>query len=207
MIGYGVCCGSWQQLADYVLPVVGDKPLLALSGQTAIADAYNAIFEAFALDDDLDALVLLHADLEIIDPAFEDKVMAALEDPGVAIVGVCGATEVKSLDWWSYATLGHQMTDSYLLDFPGGRSGDADMLEGSLMAFSPWAVRNLRFDVGYGNFHGYDDIALTARQHGKRVTVADIDTHHHTTVGYQPGSLKAQQWASAAERFHQKWEF
>jgi hypothetical protein len=72
------------------------------------------------------------------------------------------------------------------------------------MVFSPWAVENLRFDETYPGFLGYDDVCLTARDAGKRVTVVDVDTHHHSTVGFKSAAIK-ESWNLAEETFQAKW--
>jgi hypothetical protein len=202
MIGFGCCVGSWDKLRRNVIPRVGDSPLFALSGQTQLTVAYNTILDAYR-GRDLDAVVLLHDDLDIVDPDAEAKFLAALADPDVALVGVCGGKGDKTLAWWDSETVGHQMTDSGMLDF-GERTGDVAFIEGSLMVFSPWAVEYLRFDPRYPGFLGYDDVCLTARQAGKRVVVADVDTHHHTTVGFKSPQIAAA-WDVAEEIFQAKW--
>lgn len=201
-VAYGACVGSWEKLRRNVIPRTGDRPLLALSGQTQLTRAYNTILDAYR-GRDLDAVILLHDDLEMLDPLAEDKFLMALTDRDVALVGVCGGTGDKTLAWWTSETIGHQMTDSGMLDF-GERTGDVAFIEGSIMVFSPWAVENLRFDPRYPGFLGYDDVCLTARAAGKRVTVADVDTHHHSTIGFKSPAIAAA-WDVAEEIFQEKW--
>jgi hypothetical protein len=200
-VGYGVCVGSWEKLYLNVAPRVRG-PLFALSGQTQLTVAYNTILDAYR-GRDLEAVVLLHDDLEITDPHAEPKFLDALTDPDVALVGVCGGKGDKTLAWWTSETVGHQMTDSGMLDF-GERTGDVAFIEGSIMVFSPWAIENLRFDERYPGFLGYDDVCLTARAAGKRVTVVDVDTHHHSTVGFKSPAIAAA-WDVAEEIFQEKW--
>jgi hypothetical protein len=200
-VGYGVCVGSWEKLYLNVAPRTEGRPLVALYGQTQLTVAYNTILDAYR-GKDVDAVILLHDDLEITDPAAEEKFLGALAED-VAIVGVCGGVGDKTLAWWTSETIGHQMTDSGLLDF-GPRTGDVAFVEGSIMVFSPWAVENLRFDERYPGFLGYDDVCLTARAMGKRVTVADVDTHHHSTVGFKSPAI-ARAWDVAEEIFREKW--
>lgn len=202
MIGYGVCVGSWDKLRTNVAPHTDGRPLLGLSGQTQITVAYNTILDAYR-GRGFEAVILLHDDLEITAADVEATFLAALADPDVAIAGVCGGKGDKSLAWWNSETVGHQMTDSGLLDF-GPRTGDVAFVEGSIMAFSPWAVQNLRFDTTYPGFLGYDDVCLTARAAGKRVTVVDVDTHHHTTIGFKSPQIAAA-WDVAEEIFQEKW--
>lgn len=202
MIGYGTCVGSWEKLRRNVVPRTSGRPLLGLSGQSQLTVAYNTILDAYR-GRGMDAVVLLHDDLDLCDPEAEAKFLQALSDPDVALVGVCGGTGDKSLAWWDSETVGHQMTDSGLLDF-GERTGDVAFIEGSVLVFSPWAVENLRFDERYPGFLGYDDVCLTAREMGKRVVVADVDTHHHTTVGFKSPEIAAA-WDVAEEIFQAKW--
>lgn len=201
-IGYGTCVGSWKKLSRNVIPRIGDSPLCALSGQTQLTVAYNSILDAY-LGRELDAVVLLHDDLEIVDPDAEARFLKALADPDVAIVGVCGGRGDQSLAWWNSETVGHQMTDSGMLDF-GERTGDVAFVEGSIMVFSPWAIEHLRFDERYPGFLGYDDVCLTARAQGKRVVVADVDTHHHSTIGFKSLQIAAE-WDVAEGIFREKW--
>jgi hypothetical protein len=203
-VAYGSCVGSWTRLARYVLPRVGGKLFFGTSGQPSIARAYNAILGA-CRGRDLSMLILQHDDLEITDPDAELKFLEALADPTVAIVGVAGGKGGESLAWWETETVGHQLTDSRLLDF-GPRTGDVALVEGSVMAFSPWAIDCLWFDETFLGFHSCDEIAATARDAGKRVVVADVDTHHHTTLGFK-SEENQRQWTEANELFRKKWGF
>lgn len=203
-IGYGVCVGSWDRFHRYVVPHAGDSPVLGLAGQTSIAAAYNSIIRAFR-NQGLDVLVLQHDDLEITDPEFESKLAAEFNEPDVALVGVAGARSCDSLAWWERDTLGHQNTDSGLIDF-GERHGPATILEGSLLAFSTWWLGAIPgFDGNYPGFHGYDEIALEVGRLGGGVVVADIDTHHHVTPGQFKSDAGAREWAEANRIFQQKW--
>jgi Glycosyltransferase like family len=209
VIGYGCCVGSWDKFYKNVVPWTGSKStgVIALSGQTSICRAYNSILNAVS-SMGLDAMVLLHDDLEIIDSYAETKFLAAVAEPDVALVGVIGGTpDPPSISWWETPTrVGHQMTDSGLLDF-GRPTGLADVLfiEGSIMVFSPWAIQNLRFDTRYPGFLGYDDICVTAKLiHKKRVVVTDVDTHHHSTVGFKSEAIR-QSWYEADQIFREKW--
>lgn len=175
-----------------------------MTEQTSIARAYNSILDAYR-GHSLDALVLQHDDLEIIDSDAETKFLEALALNDVTLVGVAGGYGVGSLAWWNANTVGHQLIDSGMLDF-GPRIGEVDLLEGSILVFGPWAIENLRFDVRYPGFHGYDSVALQNRWYGKRTFVADVDTHHHVQLGFKsPESAEA--WAAADERFRKEWGF
>lgn len=202
-IGYGCCVGTWDKFHRYVLPrIYPERPILTASNQTSISVAYNAILDGFRVYN-LDAVVLLHDDLEMIDPSTETQVLDIFERaPDVAIIGVAGGG--PSMSWWNVDPIGHQLTDSQLLEFGETRVGVVDIVEGSFMAFSPWAIQELRFDERY-EFLGYDDVCLEAKRAGKRVVVADIDTHHHSTVGYKSESVRLM-WERSEKIFNEKWK-
>lgn len=201
-IGYGCCVGSWEKFHKYVEPVIpAERPILTASNQLSISVAYNAILDGFKVYD-LDAVILVHDDLEMIDENTEEKVLsrfAANEE--IAIIGVAGGG--PSMAWWNIDPRGHQQTDSGPVVF-GPHSGFVDIVEGSFMAFSPWAIQELRFDERY-EFLGYDDVCLEAKRVGKQVYVAPIDTHHHSTVGYKSESVKVM-WERSEVIFNSKWK-
>lgn len=198
-VAYGCCVSSWTKLDAYVRPHVGDSPLLTEWGATSISKAYNGFLDLYR-GKDLDAVVLLHDDLEITDPLAIAKFLGAM-DEGVAIAGVCGGSARNGLAWWSADPVGHQLIDEGLIDF-GLREGEVESLEGSIMVFSPWAIEYLRFDESFDGFHGYDHIGLVARRQDRRVVVVDVDTHHHTVTGFKsPESEMA--WLEADHRFRE----
>jgi hypothetical protein len=203
VIAYGCCVGDWDRFRRYIVPATQGRPLVALSGQTSIASAYNTILEAYR-GKDVEAVILLHDDLEITDPLAEEKILKALAEPDVALVGVAGGKGRDSLQWWNSETIGHQMTDSGPVDF-GQRAGDVAFLEGSVVAFSPWAVDWLQCDTDYTDFRsGWDDVCLTAVDAGMRNVVVDMDTRHHTTIGWKSPEIKAKFMESEAI-FREKW--
>jgi len=200
---YGVCVGSWDRLQANVVPRIGDRPLITVSGQTSIAVAYNAILHA-AIEMQAEALILQHDDLEITDPDGEAKLLATLAIPDTGVVGVAGGLYGSGIAWWNHSPIGHQQTDVRVIDF-GIRSGSTQLLEGSLLTLSEWAVNHLTFDTRYPGFHGYDvDISFQILQCGKGVKVADVETHHHTAMGFKSESSHADWW-KADELFRAKW--
>jgi len=204
VIAYGSCVGSWGNFRDNVVESVPPgRPLIGLEGAVSVAVGYNTILEAYR-GKGFDAVILVHDDLEITDPNAEEKFLKALAEPDVALVGVAGGMGRDSLQWWNSETVGHQMTDSGPLDF-GSRTGDVSFLEGSILVFSPWAVENLRFDERYPDFRsGYDDICLTALDAGKRNVVVDVDTHHHSPIGWKSPEVKAK-FMESERIFREKW--
>ncbi|GAA4965551.1 methyltransferase domain-containing protein [Kineococcus glutinatus] len=207
MIAFGICIGDEEKYARFAAPGIAahgepGSPIAESRDNPSIFPAYNEILDAFRDADDLEALVLLHDDVEIRDPHFGEKVRKALSDPEVAVVGVVGARGVTSLAWWEGEGAGRCAETRGLVDFGGGEH-DVDSVDGLLLVLSPWAVRNLRFDEHtFHGFHGYDaDLCFGARAAGKRVRVAEIDVFHHTKGGF--GDVEAYGRADAA--FRAKW--
>lgn len=198
-IEYGCVVGSWDRYNTYVAPRTAGRTVHTRFGETSIASAYNSILDACAADV---PLILLHDDLELTDPDAEQKLLAVLE-PDVGLVGVAGGSGQHGLAWWLYDPVGHQTTDVLNIDF-GPRAGDVDLLEGSLLVFSPWAVKILRFDERFPGFHGYDEIAAQARAAGMRVVAADVDTHHHSSLGFKSEASHLQ-WLEADRMYREKW--
>lgn len=233
-IGYGCVVGWWDEFMQHIVPQVGDRrvygdgeqpnrPLIALSNQPAIAPAYNIILDAFwkQYGSDLEAVILLHTDLEITDPQGEAKIVAALQEPDVALVSVEGGDGDRGTEWWACNPLGHQYLDSMVIDFaaqipgaetgpphrtkPRARSGDVEVLEGSILAFSPWAIENLRFDEDCpAAYHSYDEVCFQAIAAGKRCVVVDVETHHFTNGAYK-GQKSIDDWRIGNEWSRKKW--
>ncbi len=180
---------------------------------------YNVILDQVADRDDLEALVLLHQDSEIVDPDFCTRLRQSLADPEVAIVGCAGAIGVRSIAWWegavTWASFEHRFTEhgggriagpTWDRDEipPYGHTGEVDTIDGFMIAMSPWAVRELRFDEGLGQFHGYDfDICLQARAAGKKVVTQDMKVIHHHSLDLI-GDLGG--WIDAHMKVAEKWD-
>jgi hypothetical protein len=180
---------------------------------------YNLIMDRVADRDDLEALVLVHQDAEIVDTDFCARLRQALADPDVAIVGCAGAVGVRSIAWWegavTWASLEHRFRERGGGAIRGGawererlpphaHTGEVDSIDGLLIAMSPWAVRNLRFDESLGRFHGYDfDICLQARAAGKKVVTEDLKVIHHHSLDLI-GDLGG--WLQAHIKVAEKWD-
>lgn len=203
-VGFGCCVGSWDRFARYVVPHAAGRPIVALSGQTSIAAAYNSIMDSYRWGGALpDVMILQHDDLEILEPGAEERIVEMFAaQPDIGLIGVAGGSARGGLGWWNHNPIGAQRTDAMMIDF-GAREGNVDLLEGSFLAFSPWALGNLRFDERPG-FHGYDEIAMQAARKGMRVVVVDIATHHHTALGFDNEASHAD-WLAADTWFREKW--
>ena len=122
--------------------------------------------------DDLEALVLVHQDAEIVDHDFCAKLREALTDPDVGVVGCVGR------DRRAQHRLVGGLGDLGVVHPPLRRArrrraagvrverrraarrtrapARSTRVDGFVLALSPWAVRNLRFDESLGQLHGYD---------------------------------------------------
>jgi hypothetical protein len=168
---------------------------------------------------DLEALVVVHQDAEIVDPDFIPKVREALRDPDVALVGCAGAVDVRSIAWWegsvTWASFTHRFDEYGGGDLPAlswipekipvyAETGPVDSIDGFVMAFSPWAIENLRFDETIGGvLHGYDfDICMQAHAAGKKVVTADLRVIHHHSLVLITG---VDSWIEAHIKLAEKW--
>jgi len=178
---------------------VADSEILSQPASGSIFRSYNAILDAAAARGDLEALVLVHQDAEIVDPAFCEKLRAALADPEVGVVGCVGAMGVRSIAWWEGSTTWGSFTHRYEEhgggDFPAfswrgdalppyARLGQVDMVDGFVLGFSPWVIGHIRFDESLGLvLHGYDfDFCLQVREAGRKVVTADFKVIHHHSL-------------------------
>lgn len=194
--------GNWDKFNRYVAPQIEKRRAIAKFGYDGIVQPYNEILDTVQGWDDVEALILLHDDLEMLDPDGERKLVEPLVDPDVAMTGVAGGG-FNSIYWWNWNPIGHQQTDNRLIDF-GRREGEVTLLEGSIMALSPWFIQNLRFDDRFTWFHGYDEIGMQVRAAGKKALVMDVDTHHHNTEGYA-SEYSAEMCRLADQLYREKW--
>jgi hypothetical protein len=197
-----------------------DSKVIANSAAGSIFRSYNLLLDQVRELPDLEALVLVHQDAEIVDPAFCAKLRAVLDDPDVGVVGCVGAIDVRSIAWWEGSVTWASFTHRYR-EFGGGeissitwrdgeappyaRLGEVETLDGFVLALSPWAVRNLRFDEGLGSqIHGYDlDFCLQVREAGRKVMTADFKVVHHHSLELVSDP---QVWIDAHVRVAEKWE-
>jgi hypothetical protein len=209
LIHYGVCIGSeskYRRCAVPGLELVGAlERTIESRDNSSIFPAYNGVLDAVRDLEDLEALVLLHEDLELRDANFEEKVRTALSDADVAIVGAVGGRGPRGVRWSKARERFGLMPDAFwgVNDYGGG-THDVDIVDGCLLILSPWAVRNLRFDdARYHGFHAYDaDICMQARSKGRRVRVTEFDAYHHTKGGFGDVANHAESDAT----FRAKWD-
>ena len=196
-----------------------DSVVFAYASSSSIFRTYNLYLDLAKKLDDLEALVLVHQDAELVDPDFCAKIRQALQDPEVALVGCGGSLGVRSIAWWEGAVTWSGFTHRFQ-EHGGGeipalswdaeklpsyaRLGEVDAIDGFVMALSPWAVRELRFDEALGRLHGYDfDLCCQARAAGKKVVTADFRAIHHHSLDMIKG---IDGWVEAHIKVAEKWD-
>ena len=196
-----------------------DSVVLANQSAGSLFRTYNVLLDQAAAYEDLEALVLLHQDVEIVSDDFPLKLREALSDPDVAIVGCAGSVGTRSIAWWQgslkWASLTHRYTEYGGGDFPAvswrptmipsfAEPGQVDSIDGFVICMSPWAVRNLRFDESLGKLHGYDfDICMQAKAAGKKVMAVDFRAIHHRGLDL---IRDPENWINAFVTLSEKWE-
>lgn len=196
-----------------------DSELIVFASVGSIFRNYNLICDQVRERDELEALVLVHQDAEIVDDEFASKVKTALADPEVGLVGCAGAVDVRSIAWWegsiTWASFTHRYSELGGGEIPAfswatedlpayARLGEVDSIDGFVMALSPWAVRELRFDESLGQQHGYDfDYCMQVRTAGKKVITANLQIVHHHSLRLIED---VESWITAYMRVAKKWE-
>jgi hypothetical protein len=193
--------------------------VIANAAAGSIFRSYNLILDSMAERDDVEALVLLHQDAELASPDFCVTLRQALSDPDVGVVGCAGAVGVRSIAWWEGSVTWASFTHRYQ-EFGGGelaalswetvdlpafaQTGEVDTVDGVVLALSPWAIRNVRFDESLGLLHGYDfDVCLQIRAAGRKVVTADFRVIHHHSLELVSNP---ETWLAAHMRIAEKWE-
>jgi GT2 family glycosyltransferase len=214
MIAFGVAVASQEKFERWAQPSVQrmaepDSLLIVRSGFDSIQQPYNEILDEAASHRDLEALVLLHEDVELVDPRLCAKLRRGFAHKDVGALGAIGSRGVDGIAWWDGTTrYGRVHAPNVAID--GVCAGDVEIgwhdveaLDGLLIAVSPWIARRLRFDMRFApTFHGYDvDFSFQVRAAGQRCVVAPIDVVHYGT--WKLG--ERERWSTAAKLWERKW--
>jgi hypothetical protein len=196
-----------------------DSVVFANASAGSIYRCYNLLLDQAKELEGLEALVLVHQDVEIVGPGMAEKLRQAFSDPDVGIVGCAGAIGVRSIAWWegsvTWAAFSHRYEEMGGGEFQAhsykdegrpiyAKTGEVDSIDGIFIAMSPRAIRELRFDETLGNLHGYDlDISMQAHEAGMKVVTADIRVIHHHSLELM---RDIEGWKDAHMRLAEKWE-
>jgi len=186
-----------------------DSLVIEQRGHGSIQNGLNAILDKVAARQDLEALILLHQDVELNDSNVVAAARRAFSDPTVGILGAAGSTLVRGVDWWEAKGYGQlrnpRLGGSFGWDWNATHGAhDVDTVDGCLMVLAPWVVRTVRLPVpADGAFHGYDlDLCLRVRARGGRVMVDDLDPAHYISATFRDRDA----WVSAAMRTRRSWD-
>lgn len=225
MIGFGISITKDDVYRRHALPGIErvkepDTVIFDFGASGPIFRSYNLLLDQAAAHGGLEALILIHQDAEIIDPDFLTKVREGLGDPEVAIVGCAGAVDVRSIAWWEGSVTWASFTHRFE-EFGGGElpaltwleeeipafaeTGEVETVDGFVMAFSPWAIENLRFDESIGgSLHGYDfDVCMQAREAGKKIVTADLRVVHYHNLEL---ISEVEAWIETHMKLGLKWQ-
>lgn len=194
MIAFGTAITDEVAYASIALPSIErvaepDSVILSRSGYNSIQRPYNEMMDELARRADLEALVLLHQDLELIDPSLPERVRRVFGDPTVGLLGALGA-RINRLHRWlapEGRVFGYALgPDQENVEDPRISVGphEVDAVDGALIVVAPWVVRALRFSEALAeHFHGYDvDISMRVRAHGGKVICEDIPCRHRMEI-------------------------
>lgn len=157
-----------------------DSVLLTRSG-LPLQRAYNEIMTEAAARPELEALALLHQDLELTDDSLPGRARRAFRDPAVGLLGALGARGIEPHVWPApselYGTFAEPSGERRFSTGPHRVDG----VDGVLLVLAPWVVRNLRFDERLADgFHGYDvDMNMRVGAYGGGAVCDDIPYFHH----------------------------
>jgi Glycosyltransferase like family len=178
-----------------------DSLLLTRAGYDSIQCPYNEMMDEAAALPGLEALVLLHQDLELLDDSLPRRLRRAFRDPRAGLLGVLGG-RLSKLHCW--------LTPDRAFGFAIGPNPrpprdprisvgphEVDGVDGAVLVAAPWVVRGIRFgESPPGRFHGYDvDISFRVKARGGKVICEDVPCRHHTTL---KGDFAAQRDAGVA---------
>jgi hypothetical protein len=196
MIAYGVAISDPAPYVRFAGPGIervsepGSK-LLKFAAVGSICRSYNLLLDAAAELEDLEAFVLVHPFVEITDERFGEKLRAALADPEVGAVGCLGANNVTGIAWWEgdvvsapiihhYHEHGGGERRAFSWTNPRPAPAEVQTLDGLMLALSPWAVQNVRFDESLHLGYGFDfDYCLQLREASRKLLAADLGVTRH----------------------------
>jgi len=158
-----------------------DSVVLVREGFDSIQEPYNELLDEATALPGLEALVLLHQDIELTDDSLLERARPLLSDPRTGAIGPLGWRGMD-LHRWSESgeRLGRSVGPGVDIHHSAGPV-EVEILDGVLLVLAPWVVRSVRFDPRFAtDFHGYDaDFSMRVRAAGGRLFCSDLPYHHH----------------------------
>lgn len=197
MIAFGTAIADQARYEEIALPGIErlaepDSLILTRVGYDSIQQPYNEMMDEAAAQPGLEALILLHEDLELTDRDLLSSIRRTFEDPRVGLFGLFGARGVKPHLIPSSEHLYGQMTlrvvdqpDTVIEEYLSKGPFEVEGVDGVMLAIAPWVVRSIRFGEALVEcFHGYDaDLALRIRSVGGRVVCDNVEHVHYMRMG------------------------
>ena len=186
MILFGTAVGSRDVYGHVALPSIRavtetEAAILSVRDAPSIAVAYNQLIqEALSWGDDVEAIALIHDDVEIQDRNFLARVRRGLNGGRIGVLGVIGGRELTSMGWWSGRHLVGRAWDYKGYHGVGPLRGEVDVVDGLLMVVSRQAMERVQFDEKtITGFFGYDsDYCVSVKAAGLRVVVEPFRVYH-----------------------------
>jgi GT2 family glycosyltransferase len=157
-----------------------------------------------------DVLCFLHNDTELREPAWLERLAAALDGGRVGLAGLYGVRRLRRDGRYVGRTIVHCLEGGPGLSAP---MVEVAVVDGVCLCLRRALLQELGgFDEGYGFFHGYDrDLSFAVRERGLRCVVVDAPFVHRgggTRTGERAPVSAGQdleQRRRALARFTEKW--
>lgn len=187
MIAFGCAVSDPDTFERVAMPSIErlaepDSLLLTRVGCDSIQEPYNEMLAEAGARTDLEALILMHQDLELTDDSLLRRIRPLLRERGTGVIGLLGTRDTMLHRWTSPANVyGRAMTVGFDPEHYSSGAHEVELVDGTLLVLAPWVVRQLRFDEALAeDFHGYDvDLCLRVRARGGRVICDDVPHIHH----------------------------
>jgi GT2 family glycosyltransferase len=140
-----------------------------------------------------DVLCFLHNDVELREPAWLARLLAALAAPGVGLAGLYGIKRLRRNGRFVGRTIVHSLADGPTVRPPWEEVAVVDSVCMCLRRDLFEAVGGL--DEAYGFYHGLDrELSFAVRERGHRCVVVHAPFVHHG------GGTRARDFAARPER-------
>lgn len=181
MFVFGVCVESPHTFDRYCLPSIathgGSDATLMSSPDLPVAKVYNDVLDACLDVEGIDAIVLLHDDVEIVDPHFRRRVVDAFDhDPRLGVIGVSGPGVGARWSRDPGGPLPTPPSDTTNTGVP------VDYVDAACLILRPDFAARFRFDADtFSGRTGFEvDFCHRAREQGWNVVVDTLGLASHS---------------------------
>jgi GT2 family glycosyltransferase len=170
-----------------------------------------ALNRAWALAE-TDVLCFVHNDIEVVEPRWLARLLAALDAPGGGLAGLYGAKRLRADGRAAGRTLVHSLAEGPTVRSPWE---EVVFVDSVCMCLSRALMAEVGgFDEGYGFYHGHDrDLSLAVRERGRRCRIVHAPFVHRgggtRTRGFAADPARERRdlalRRAAMDRFRAKW--